>query len=519
MRIYIIPLLVLVLLAVLAGCQGRQEAAQAPAPTVAPATPRPTTMPVVTEDDRVEVPAATPSPSPTLSGGPRSILSMGEQYRYGPTGYTIEASVYRYRYLDRYSWWDPNWGKFFTEVPTNASSRFLFLFLSLENEGSQAQWIPSPDAVTVSSPATGSLVHRTYWNASYYNEFENKTFRHDYPWVRELGVNDRDYEYIREYGFQGEQGGGFLWPGSSNAIHGYLVYEVPRDLRPEDTMVSIWFNNQSWATWRLEPSAGTGSPGLLPDFSVSIPSGPWPLPVQFTDATRGSPDSWSWDFGDNETSTDRNPYHVYPGPGSYPVSLTVRNANGVNSTVKRPGVVVWGDPPANTSHSVSFATGRGGVIADGSYLVFLVKDGSGHIRMNGTGYDLPDPSLVGLLFHGKYDGEIGVHGYRFENLSHTDVTLFINGSAVDRGYTDSISVPVSDFTSALTYALSPSRGLVSFTWDDQVILQGEDYSSFTLKGVNLDLNGDLAISVGPTKTAIRGNASAYSMPDITIGGM
>ena len=516
MRIYIILLAALVLLAALAGCQGRQDAA-GKVTLVTIAAPKETAVPIIEETAPGDTPPVpTPSPTPMVAGP--TLLSLGDIYRYGPAGYTIEASVYRYRYLDRYSWWDPNWGKFFPEVPTNTSGRFLFIFLSIENEGTQAQWIPSPDAITVSSPGAGDILHRSYWNASYYNEFENKTFRHDYPWVRELGVNDRDYEYLREFGFQGEQGGGFLWPGSSNAIHGYLVYEVPRDLTPENTTVSIWFNNQSWASWGLKTVEGAGGTALYPDFSVSIPSGPWPLPVQFTDMTHGSPDSWNWDFGDNETSMDRNPYHVYPDPGSYPVSLTVRNANGINTTVKRPAVVVWGEPPSVPDHSVAFATGRGGVIADRSYFCFLVKDGPGHIRINGTTHDLPDLSLVGLLFHGDYDGEIGIHGNRFENLSHTDVTLFVNGFAVDRGYASGISVPVSNLTSTLTYSLAPSRGPVSLTWDNRVIVQGEDYSAFTLDGLGTDMDGNLSVSVGPTKTAIMGNASMYRMPDLTIGG-
>ena len=39
--------------------------------------------------------------------------------------------------------------------------------------------------------------------------------------------------------------------------------------------------------------------------------------------------SWNWNFGDNQTSTDQNPVHVYGAPGSYNVSLVVANGNTV----------------------------------------------------------------------------------------------------------------------------------------------------------------------------------------------
>ncbi len=36
----------------------------------------------------------------------------------------------------------------------------------------------------------------------------------------------------------------------------------------------------------------------------------------------------AWDFGDNETSTEKNPVHTYTGKGEYSVTLTVTDADG-----------------------------------------------------------------------------------------------------------------------------------------------------------------------------------------------
>ena len=38
--------------------------------------------------------------------------------------------------------------------------------------------------------------------------------------------------------------------------------------------------------------------------------------------------SWSWAFGDGNTSTVQNPVHTYRAPGTYTVNLTVSTASG-----------------------------------------------------------------------------------------------------------------------------------------------------------------------------------------------
>jgi PKD repeat protein len=53
--------------------------------------------------------------------------------------------------------------------------------------------------------------------------------------------------------------------------------------------------------------------------------------VNFIDQSTGSPTSWAWDFGDNGSSTQRNPVHTYTAAGSYTVTLTASNAAGSNS--------------------------------------------------------------------------------------------------------------------------------------------------------------------------------------------
>ncbi|OFY71134.1 MAG: hypothetical protein A3G23_15115 [Bacteroidetes bacterium RIFCSPLOWO2_12_FULL_37_12] len=53
--------------------------------------------------------------------------------------------------------------------------------------------------------------------------------------------------------------------------------------------------------------------------------------VTFKDESTGIPDTWLWNFGDGNTSTERNPTHTYLSNGNYFVTLTVSNPFGNNS--------------------------------------------------------------------------------------------------------------------------------------------------------------------------------------------
>lgn len=60
-----------------------------------------------------------------------------------------------------------------------------------------------------------------------------------------------------------------------------------------------------------------------PDFSFEIDD----KTVTFTNLSEDA-DSYSWDFGDSNTSTDENPVHTYGAYGDYDVRLTATNEDG-----------------------------------------------------------------------------------------------------------------------------------------------------------------------------------------------
>ena len=74
------------------------------------------------------------------------------------------------------------------------------------------------------------------------------------------------------------------------------------------------------------------------DFSYSPPSPLAGEAVSFTDKSYdpdGSIVYWHWDFGDGAASSERNPSHVYTSPGTYTVTLKVRDDKGAESSTSK----------------------------------------------------------------------------------------------------------------------------------------------------------------------------------------
>lgn len=72
-------------------------------------------------------------------------------------------------------------------------------------------------------------------------------------------------------------------------------------------------------------------PVLTADFNYDFTAGCSPIATTFTEWSQsctGTVNSWEWDFGDGNTSTEQNPVHNYSAPGDYLVTLSVKNTIG-----------------------------------------------------------------------------------------------------------------------------------------------------------------------------------------------
>lgn len=107
--------------------------------------------------------------------------------------------------------------------------------------------------------------------------------------------------------------------------------------------VSLTVRNSTTSNTTTKSSYINVGPRLkapVASFTAAPISGTAPVNVVFTDKSTNSPASWSWKFGDGNTSTQQNPVHTYSKAGKYTVSLVVRNAAGSNTGTRSSYITV-----------------------------------------------------------------------------------------------------------------------------------------------------------------------------------
>ena len=84
-----------------------------------------------------------------------------------------------------------------------------------------------------------------------------------------------------------------------------------------------------------------------------------PLTVNFTDQSTGEGLTYSWNFGDGETSTQASPNHIYNQVGTFTVTLTVNNSDGEDTKEYTEAVIATStdsDPPVG-NYTLSLSAG------------------------------------------------------------------------------------------------------------------------------------------------------------------
>lgn len=139
-----------------------------------------------------------------------------------------------------------------------------------------------------------------------------------------------------------------------------MVDPVPQGMFPPVgwTPVRVPMTAAAWgtdqATWsavladvtqifvHLDPQVDVYDQAALDDFAIGWPipeppvpqfmatplSGLAPLTVTFANTSTGEANSWYWEFGDGQVSTERTPRHVFSQPGVYDVTLSASGPGG-----------------------------------------------------------------------------------------------------------------------------------------------------------------------------------------------
>jgi hypothetical protein len=217
---------VLVLMVVFCGCTGTQ----------------PVPQPVATTLEITHV----PTPAPTLTPDPYPNASAPNvPVPFGSGKKTGEMTVYGYKVRPTYSWVDPSWNSPREQAESSApletqkgyntkkpqdSNTFLFIYVNVAGTGSESAWAPSPAQIVVAS--------------------EGKTYEYSPLASAQTLV---DGELGKEYDFQIGTGGtgGYVQPGKSNNVKGFLIYEVPSSFDPAKTYVIATPDGLTKGVWKL----------------------------------------------------------------------------------------------------------------------------------------------------------------------------------------------------------------------------------------------------------------------------
>ncbi len=192
--------------------------------------------------------------------------------------------------------------------------------------------------------------------------------------------------------------------------------------------------------------------------------------TRFLDRSRavdGALAGYDWDFGDGGHSTARDPEHVFPGPGTFDVSLTVTDANGLTSARTRSYQVFGATPPDFTFTPAAPNEGQSVTFTDTSpdpfgigYREWLWGDGTANtVNSNPIGHVFTD--------NGSYPVTLGVLNNRGLSAETTKTVTVANvAPTVDAG-------PNQTLVWGQNWAVSPivsdvgtqDRASLVCTWD------------------------------------------------------
>jgi glucose/arabinose dehydrogenase len=202
---------------------------------------------------------------------------------------------------------------------------------------------------------------------------------------------------------------------------------------------SLYFVDMAAGTLRRISLAGAGNHSPVAVIATNVTQGQVPLTVAFSGA--GSTDldndalEYAWDFGDGETSLERDPVHQYTSRGTFTATLTVSD----NKTIPGPGVA-----------TVQIRVGAAPEVTIGAPTNLSLFTAGQPVPLSGNAFD-PDETLPGTSAHWKVIRWHDTHFHPFVE----DITGF-TGSFTP----DSTAEASSNIWYEITLTVTDSAGLV-----------------------------------------------------------
>lgn len=237
----IFPALCILALLFCAGCSDQSSTAAAtPSPAVPVIT---TTIPTT-----IATTVPTPPPTPTRDTRYADALPLKSVFTFGNgTTWTSEASITRIWINDTYRWYSPAELQYVIRTAP-AGKTYLFVFIAMVNRGTERAPLPPYGNVYVIS---GNDLIPPYALHPLPKDAVDSTPR--IARIAEIEYSRKVYssEMVEDYGYSHGQKLAYINPGESNAVEGYIIYEVPSSIKPENTFVTISLPDQNKPVWVL----------------------------------------------------------------------------------------------------------------------------------------------------------------------------------------------------------------------------------------------------------------------------
>ncbi|MEI6695401.1 MAG: PKD domain-containing protein [Bacteroidota bacterium] len=177
------------------------------------------------------------------------------------------------------------------------------------------------------------------------------------------------------------------------------------------------------------------SPQLSFSFSPNPAEGCAPVIVSYTDESTPLLQTWLWNFGDGNTSTQQNPTHSYNIPGDFDISLSVTTTHGCFGTLTLPTFVkVFENPTASfTSNNLQFSL---------SFANVLFNSTASSANVNQWHWDFGNTSLT------DDSSNLQNPSYQYLNQGSFKVWLYVK---TIHGCTDSTTLTITVIEDSLVF--------------------------------------------------------------------
>jgi hypothetical protein len=163
------------------------------------------------------------------------------------TTWNSEIAINRIWINDTYRWYNPEELQYDKRIAP-AGKKYLLVFLSVINRGTERAPLPPHENIYV---ICENVVIAPY--SLHPLPMKNMDSTPRIARIADIEYFRKVYssEQVEDYGYSHGQKLAYVLPGESNAVEGYIIYEVPASMTPEKTYVTVILPDKSDAVWVL----------------------------------------------------------------------------------------------------------------------------------------------------------------------------------------------------------------------------------------------------------------------------